>query len=221
MSAWKPWYLLPLFAQHRHPVPARVSRQIRQSHPPGAGWWLWVAGIDSFGAPRRRVALKTLPGRVTNARRRLTSSARHSFRSPHPHPGRLGPGLSLQGKKRKGFVTQTETNVHGDALLHGRDMGKTQDHRNSVEQFLAVGGGWRLVVLGGLSLRAVLGTKKTGVLKDSPGCVCPVRSSHQLPLGLCWCLPYFHKLDHQWCDGLSKYRFKEMDATGGRARMFH
>ena len=35
------------------------------------------------------------------------------------------------------------------SLLHGQDMGKTQNHRNSFEQWLAVGGGWRLVVLGG------------------------------------------------------------------------
>ena len=36
-------------------------------------------------------------------------------------------------------------------------MGKTQDHGNSVEQRPAVGGGWRLVAVGGwLSLGAVL-----------------------------------------------------------------
>ena len=40
----------------------------------------------------------------------------------------------------------TETNAHGDALCF---MVKIQNHRNSIEQCLAVGGGWRLVVIGG------------------------------------------------------------------------
>ena len=67
-------------------------------------------------------------------------------------------------KKRKGFVTLTEMNVHRDALCF-MAMGP------SVLQRLAVGGWWRLVAVGGgwwlavsspwgLSLRAVSLTKK-------------------------------------------------------------
>ena len=73
-------------------------------------------------------------------------------------------------------------------------MGNTQNHRKNIEQWLAVGGGWPLAVAGwlplaadsgwqlmaaggwrlavggpwGLSSRAVVNQKKTGVLKDSP-----------------------------------------------------
>ena len=36
----------------------------------------------------------------------------------------------------------------GRSPLRGQDMGKTQDHRNRIEQRLAVGGGWQLVVSG-------------------------------------------------------------------------
>ena len=51
--------------------------------------------------------------------------------------------------KNKAFATPTETNVHGGrSLLHGQDMGETQYHRISVEQWLAVGGDWRLAVGG-------------------------------------------------------------------------
>ena len=35
------------------------------------------------------------------------------------------------------------------SLLHGQDRDKTQDHRSSIEQWLAVGGGWWLVAVGG------------------------------------------------------------------------
>ena len=43
----------------------------------------------------------------------------------------------------------------GRSLLHGQGMGKTQHHRNNIEQGLAVGG-WRR------SLGAVLNIKKRG-----------------------------------------------------------
>ena len=45
----------------------------------------------------------------------------------------------------------------GRSLLHGQDTGKTQNHRNSIEQWLAVGGGWRLAAVGGWRLVAVGG----------------------------------------------------------------
>ena len=39
------------------------------------------------------------------------------------------------------------------SLLHGQDKGHTRDHRSIIEQWLAVGGGWwRLVVGGGQQL---------------------------------------------------------------------
>ena len=58
-------------------------------------------------------------------------------------------GLSLRGKKlRKGFITPTETNVHGYALCF---MVKTRLRHKTTETALnnvwrlAVGGWWRLV----------------------------------------------------------------------------
>ena len=75
--------------------------------------------------------------------------------------GTEGQGCpSGEEKKRKGFVTPTETNVHGDALCF---MAETwAGHRTTESVFnngwrlvavggwwrLAVGGGWRLVVPG-------------------------------------------------------------------------
>ena len=59
------------------------------------------------------------------------------------------PGLSLRGKK--GFVTPTETDVHGGALCF---MVKTWVRHNATETVLnngwrlAVGGGWRVVAVG-------------------------------------------------------------------------
>ena len=59
-------------------------------------------------------------------------------------------GAVLKAGEKKGFVAATEMNVHGDALCFTvKTLGKTQDHRNGVEQWLAVGGWWRLVAVGG------------------------------------------------------------------------
>ena len=65
----------------------------------------------------------------------------------------------LKGDNKKASGTPTETNFHGDALCF---MAKTHDHRNGIEQWLAVGGGWRLAVGGPWRLSL---TKKIGVLK--------------------------------------------------------
>ena len=73
-------------------------------------------------------------------------------------------GLSWKKTQRKGVVTPTVTNVQGDAL---RFMDKTQDHRNSIEQLLAVGGGWRLAVGGGW-WRLAVGGWRLVVLGDCP-----------------------------------------------------
>ena len=43
----------------------------------------------------------------------------------------------------------TEMNVHRDALCFMEDMGKTQNHRDRIEQWLAVGCGWLWLVVGG------------------------------------------------------------------------
>ena len=79
----------------------------------------------------------------------------------------------LQGEKQKRIRNANRNKrSRGRSLLHGQDMGKTQDRRPSIEQWLAVGGGWRLAVGGGwrlavggpwgLSLKAVLNKKKWG-----------------------------------------------------------
>ena len=52
-------------------------------------------------------------------------------------------GCPKGGRKKEGQQQRTFT---GTSLLHGQDMGKTQNHRNSIEQWRAVGGGWPLAV---------------------------------------------------------------------------
>ena len=59
----------------------------------------------------------------------------------------------LEGKKKRRKVRNANRNERSRvrSLLHGQHMGKTQNDRNSIEQWLAVGGHWRwqLVVGGG------------------------------------------------------------------------
>ena len=78
------------------------------------------------------------------------------FCIPKPFNPLPPPGAVLQGKKRKrGFITPTETHAHEDALYF-MDLGKTQYHRKGIEQWLAAVGGWRLAVGSWWSLGAVL-----------------------------------------------------------------
>ena len=75
----------------------------------------------------------------------VTNTRAHSARTRTCIPLAHDPqaGLSLMGrKKRKAFVTQTETNVHGDTLYF---MVKGP----SLLQRMAVGGGWRRLLVGG------------------------------------------------------------------------
>ena len=86
-----------------------------------------------------------------------------------------GRAVLKGGRKRVRNAGRSEPS-QGRSLLHGQDMGKTQDHRSIIEQLLAVGSGWWLVAVsgwrlavggpGGLSLMAVL--RKKNFLKDSP-----------------------------------------------------
>ena len=78
------------------------------------------------------------------------------------------PGLSFR-KKRARNININEPSQRR-SLLHGQDMGKTQDHRNIIEQWLAVGGGWR-------SLWAVLNKKKRVLSAMSTGHRRPVEAS--------------------------------------------
>ena len=61
----------------------------------------------------------------------------------------MRPGLSFRGKKGGARNANRNKRSLGCSLLHVQDMGKTQNHRNSIEQRLAVGGGWRLAAVGG------------------------------------------------------------------------
>ena len=64
----------------------------------------------------------------------------------------------------KGFVTPTENErSQGRSLLHGQDMGKTPNHRKSIEQWLVVDGGWRLAVGGGWRLAVGGGWRRLAV----------------------------------------------------------
>ena len=63
--------------------------------------------------------------------------------------GGLMTGRAVRKGKKRGV---RNTNRNGPSrrcfLLHGPDMDKTQHHRSTTEQYLAVGGGWRLAVGG-------------------------------------------------------------------------
>ena len=48
--------------------------------------------------------------------------------------------------------TNRNERSQGRSLLPGQDMGKTQNHRNIIEQWLAVGGWWFVAVGGGWRL---------------------------------------------------------------------
>ena len=63
-------------------------------------------------------------------------------------------GLSLRDIKEPPSLRSANRNKpsRGRSLLHGQGMGKTEDHRSIVEQWLAVGGGCRLAVGGGCRL---------------------------------------------------------------------
>ena len=80
------------------------------------------------------------------------------------HPNQIFPMVSAGfsrdghfGVRRRGG-TPRSCGVRGHSLLHGQGMRNTQNHRNSSEQWMAVGGwrlavgGWRLVAVGGLRL---------------------------------------------------------------------
>ena len=66
----------------------------------------------------------------------------------HNGPAEREPGLQLRKTKKVRNANRNERS-RGRFLLHDQDMGKTQNHRNSIEKQLAIGGGWRLAVCGG------------------------------------------------------------------------
>ena len=60
--------------------------------------------------------------------------------------------MDKEARRSSRAALQEEKGVHNvnrnersreRSLLHGQDTGKTQDHGSSVEEGLAVGGGWR------------------------------------------------------------------------------
>ena len=59
------------------------------------------------------------------------------------------PGVSSRAKKKSLRTANRNERSRGRSLLHGQDMGKTQDHRNRIEQWLAVGGWqWEKKIIG-------------------------------------------------------------------------
>ena len=83
-----------------------------------------------------------------------------------------------QKKKRVSSANRTKRS-RGRALLQGQDMGKTQDHRNGVEQRLAVGGGWWRLAVGGRWRLAVGGPWRLSLTNKkkefSRAVLCPPR----------------------------------------------
>ena len=83
-----------------------------------------------------------------------------------------GPSPVLKGggggRKRVRDTNKIERS-RGRSLVHGQDMGKTQDHRSTVERWLTVGGWRRLAVGSWWTSGAVLNKNRNRrVLKDSP-----------------------------------------------------
>ena len=94
----------------------------------------------------------------------------------HPPPFPFSSRAVLMDKRKRGFVTPTERNVHGDALwLMVKAWAWAWAGHKTTETVLnngwrlAVGGWWRLAgVDGWWSFGAVLDKTETGVLNDSP-----------------------------------------------------
>ena len=107
-------------------------------------------------------------------------------------------------KKKRDRDTNRKERSRGRSPLHGQDMGNTQDHRKSIEQWLAVGGGWRLVAVSGGWWRLAVGgwwrlavggwrlaaagpwglsltKRKLGFVKDSPEKKAEAAHSHTPP----------------------------------------
>ena len=60
-----------------------------------------------------------------------------------------GGGMAQGFKGKKVRDAKTNERSQGRSLLHGQDRDKTQHRRRSIEQWLAVGGGWRWAAGGG------------------------------------------------------------------------
>ena len=71
--------------------------------------------------------------------------------------GALGRAVLMGKKKKRVCNANRNERSRGRSLLHGPDMGTAQNQSNSIEQWLAVGGGWQLAVCGGWRLVAVGG----------------------------------------------------------------
>ena len=88
------------------------------------------------------------------------------------------PQLSISGGKQK-RARNANRNGHsrGRSVLFARDVGETEDHRSTIEEWVAVGG-WRFVAVGGWRRLAVGGSWQLAVgggwgsletvVKDSP-----------------------------------------------------
>ena len=98
----------------------------------GTSWALFWIGKRCRGLQRVRRCSGRQPTIPTHLQRRIV------LRQNPIQP--WAPGLSLKGK-RKGFVTPTETNLHGDALCA---MVKTLTRHKTTEALL--NNGWRLAV---------------------------------------------------------------------------
>ena len=68
--------------------------------------------------------------------------------APASPPWQPSTRAVLKGGKKSVCNTNTNERSWGRSLLHDQDMGKTQSHRNSIEQCSAVGGGWPLAISG-------------------------------------------------------------------------
>ena len=71
-----------------------------------------------------------------------------SCNSQKEHRRRHRHRAGLTGRKKRVRNANRNKPSQGPSLLHGQDMGKTQDHRTIIQQWLAVGGGWWLVAVG-------------------------------------------------------------------------
>ena len=110
------------------------------------------------GTAGRGTRRRAPPSTRSPVRRRRWAGARPLPEDPPGQAaGELGAGLAVRrGAKQGQKKGPQHQRKWGRSLLHGHDMGKTQNHRNGLAEWLAVSGwwrlavgGWRLVVIGG------------------------------------------------------------------------
>ena len=131
---------LSILCLDRHPSPIEISRPKPNNGNPCRA--PSRAGNGAALAPFRALCSNSAPPQPKHMKRDVPS------RSPIPLPDTRALLKGAKTKKRGRTANRNEASRQR-SLLHGQDLDKTQDHKTTVKQRLAVGGGWWLVAVGG------------------------------------------------------------------------